>query len=898
MKPRYILVLLVLLVGLLSAAPHRMLPLSFVQPDGSPVEVFASGDEFHNWLHDANDYSIVKDDAGWYVYARAEGEVVAPTDLVVGRDLPNQRNLTPGINLSEARIAQKYARYESTMRDYSNSRSPHTGQFNNIAVFIRFADDPDFVRPITFYDSIFNTTDNFANSMKNYFTAASYGQLNVDTSFYPAPNGTVVVSYVDNQPRDYFRIYSGSNPKGYPADDDAERADREMQLLARAVAAVESQVPTDLVIDGDNDGYVDNTCFIIQGSPDGWAELLWPHRWVLYGVNATIHGSRVWDFNFQLDQSLASSGASVLSHEMFHSLGAPDLYRYVNTSITPIGSWDLMANNANPPQHTSAWMKYRYGQWLPEPPMITESGTYTLSPVASSSTNNIYRVPSWRINESYVLEYRKPGVYYDDNLPGTGLLVYRLDTRENGNASGPPDELYIYRPGANNNSTGGSLGSAAFSAQSGNTAISERTIPSGFMGNNSAGGLNIYDIGFAGETISFTVKISDIQITSPIGGEAWFHGSTKEIRWKAKSSSGNVMIEFSSDLGATWVPITGSTPNDGSYTWNGIPFINSQQCLMRTTLLSNNHSDVSLTPFTVLSYLDAPVVVNPPNMAVNVPTNPDITWASVLGATSYHLQLSAEASFNGDVLEVFGHVGEVFHATLLSPFTTYYWRVASIADIGISPFSETQSFTTGAITEVPAIPQLVSPANYAAGLSLQTTFEWAPAQLALSYRLHIARDPYYSDLVRDVAGIEQTSYMPEWLPANSVLHWRVASQNLFGHSNFSLSRRFSTGLGSASEDDLSPVVQNELKANYPNPFNPSTTISFSLKDISQPVNLVIYNTRGQIVRRLFNGIPTSNRLSLVWDGYDELRQPVSSGVYLYRLESAEFTETRKMLLAK
>jgi M6 family metalloprotease-like protein len=883
---------------MLFAAPLRMLPLSFEQPDGSTVKMFATGDEFHNWLHDADDYTIVKDDAGWYVYARTEGDGVAPTDLIVGRSTPNQRNLVPGINLSRERIAAKYDRYKDSMRDYSNARSPHTGQFNNIVIFIRFADDPNFTSPITYYNNIFNATENNANSMKNYFLAASYEQLNVDTTFYPAPNGTTVVSYVDTQPRNYFRIYSGSNPIGYPADDDGERANREMQMLARAVAAVGNQIPADLVIDGDSDGYVDNTCFIIQGSPDGWAELLWPHRWVLYGVTATIHGSRVWDFNFQLDNSLSSSGASVLAHEMFHSLGAPDLYRYSNNNITPIGSWDLMANNANPPQHMSAWMKYRYGQWLPAPPTITTSGTYTLSPLASSATNNIYRVASWKTSEFYVLEYRKPGVFYDDNLPGTGLLVYRLDTREQGNAQGPPDELYIYRPGANNTNTNGSLGSAAFSAQSGRTAINERTVPSGFLGNNVAGGLNIYNIGIAGETISFSINISDIQLITPAGGETWFFGSNKEITWKAKTTTGNVKIEFTPDMGSIWNVIVASTPNDGSFIWTGIPYLNSQQCLIRTTLLSNNHTDISASPFTVLSFLETPVAVYPPHQSVSAPTNPAITWETVPGAASYQFQLSTDPEFDTYLVDVFGHVGNVYNANNLSPYTTYYWRVASIADIGISPFCDTRSFTTGEITEIPGIPLLSSPANYAINVSLTPTFVWTAANLALRYRLQIAMDPYFSSLVSDVSGIDQTTYTSELLPANTALYWRVASANDFGNSLFSVSRRFTTRISTASEDDLIPMWQNELMPNYPNPFNPHTTISFSLKDSSKPVSLNIYNTRGQLVRKLFNGIPPSHELSIVWDGNDDNNKPVSSGVYLYRLDSPEFRETRKMLLSK
>jgi len=239
MKHKFLILLLLLLTGVLFAAPHHYLPLDVLQPDGSALKIYASGDEFHNWLHDANNYSIVVNDEGWYVYARQDGEGVAPTDYIAGIDTP--RNLQPGINLSKERIAAKYARWES-MRDYSNGRSPHTGQFNNIVIFIKFADDPEFSAQIGMYDDMFNATENNANSMKNYFTAASYQQLNVDTTFYPAPNGDIVLSYTDiNVPGVTIRFTRPTNPIGYDANDDNARTQREQQMLARAVAAVGPQ---------------------------------------------------------------------------------------------------------------------------------------------------------------------------------------------------------------------------------------------------------------------------------------------------------------------------------------------------------------------------------------------------------------------------------------------------------------------------------------------------------------------------------------------------------------------------------------------------------------------------------------------------------------------------------
>jgi hypothetical protein len=159
-------------------------------------------------------------------------------------------------------------------------------------------------------------------------------------------------------------------------------------------------------------------------------------------------------------------------------------------------------------------------------------------------------------------------------------------------------------------------------------------------------------------------------------------------------------------------------------------------------------------------------------------------------------------------------------------------------------------------------------------------------------------DGFFSNLVTDTENLTQTSYTYSGLQAGTTYYWRVAAINVAGISNFSMARRFATTTGSDNEDNHSPVLVNALLPNYPNPFNPHTTLSFTVKNPALPVNLTIYNTRGQKVRRLFSGMPTSNTMSLVWDSKDDQGKAVSSGIYLYRIESVDYSETRKMLLAK
>ena len=91
-----------------------------------------------------------------------------------------------------------------------------------------------------------------------------------------------------------------------------------------------------------------------------------------------------------------------------------------------------------------------------------------------------------------------------------------------------------------------------------------------------------------------------------------------------------------------------------------------------------------------------------------------------------------------------------------------------------------------------------------------------------------------------------------------------------------------------------------LSQNRPNPFNPSTTIYYSIPDgLAQvPVKLIIYNLRGQLVRILVEDTQQPGNYSVNWDGMDINGSKVSNGVYFYRLNAGDFICTRKMVLLK
>ncbi len=104
--------------------------------------------------------------------------------------------------------------------------------------------------------------------------------------------------------------------------------------------------------------------------------------------------------------------------------------------------------------------------------------------------------------------------------------------------------------------------------------------------------------------------------------------------------------------------------------------------------------------------------------------------------------------------------------------------------------------------------------------------------------------------------------------------------------------------GQITGDDPMPLPDKTfLGQNFPNPFNPNTTIAFGLKS-GGFVNLSIYNAAGQLVSVLINESRPAGPYTAVWNGKDQDGSSVTSGVYFYKLTAKEFEETKKMILLR
>lgn len=118
----------------------------------------------------------------------------------------------------------------------------------------------------------------------------------------------------------------------------------------------------------------------------------------------------------------------------------------------------------------------------------------------------------------------------------------------------------------------------------------------------------------------------------------------------------------------------------------------------------------------------------------------------------------------------------------------------------------------------------------------------------------------------------------------------------YSYDEFGLNPRTPADLGGNHNDEnvINPLAKFY---NYPNPFNPETTISFTLTKRAK-VSVNIYNISGQKVKTLVNDVRPAGTNNVTWNGTDNNNNPVSSGVYMYKIKNGRHTSTKKMILMK
>jgi endo-1,4-beta-xylanase len=169
---------------------------------------------------------------------------------------------------------------------------------------------------------------------------------------------------------------------------------------------------------------------------------------------------------------------------------------------------------------------------------------------------------------------------------------------------------------------------------------------------------------------------------------------------------------------------------------------------------------------------------------------------------------------------------------------------------------------------------------------------WHSSESAISYHIQVASNSGFSSVMVDTTVVD-TLLQLNPLVDSTRYYWHVSAANNLGTSEYSATASFMTGHQIVDVEELVGIpVQFYLSQNYPNPFNPTTRIQYSVP-LRGHVSLKVYNLLGEEVANLFDGIRQQGNYMATLDG-----KGLASGIYFYRLNAGNFTETKKLILLK
>lgn len=509
-----------------SAVPAYPYPVTVTQPDGTTLEIQGHGDEFYHFTTTVDGYTIVKNEAGYYVYAQLQNSRLAPTDRIARNQMERTANDVSFLEATGKMLVEKTnneGARKSRRKVATKESDSYYKNFRGLVILINFSDRKFSRSDVhSVYDHMFNDV-NYKGYKNEDGTSNRYGSLFI---------GGV---------RDYF--YQNSMGKFAPQFDvvgpvdvdmkstDVQGTDSAYMVFALAIDKLSATVDFSKY-DADGDGVVDMMYFIVAGYGANYGgnneAYLWPHKWSLeyvrlpkyngkrmgkYACSVELYG---WEENHQT----ILDGIGTVCHEFSHVLGLPDEYdtdyQEGGQSHDP-GGWSVMAGGSygvygRLPVGYSAFQRYASGFLTPK--VITQTGKFELKPMQES--NEAYMLKTPVDKEFFLLENRQQ-TGWDVKLPGHGMLVFRVDStnvnvweynKVNANASRNYYELL--RAG---NSTSGAQQSDPFPGTSNVTALNNTTTPNLCTWNGTYNAFGLSEITETDGLITFKVgKEGDVEM--------------------------------------------------------------------------------------------------------------------------------------------------------------------------------------------------------------------------------------------------------------------------------------------------------------------------------------------------------------------------------------------------
>ncbi len=520
--------------------------------NGNTVELTLRGDEHFSYFTDADDKPCLLKD----------GQLMMLTQNEVGEMWTARKQQR--LSLAEASSRRSAARR-------IGSSTITKGKQRGLVILLEYPDvkfaSPN---PQQAYDRFFNeqgyNEGGNAGSVRDYFQAQSYGQLEIDFD--------VVGPYCTANEMAYYGAH-------YIDENEKEHNDSHPALMVKEAVDAASKDVNFSNYDWDKDGEVDQVFVVFAGYAEaqgGADETIWPHEWRLAaeGVTRRYNGVNIDTYGCSSElmgnTGTNMDGIGTACHEFSHCLGLPDMY---DTQGSGFGTsyWDVMcagsynANSCIPAGYTSyeRW----FSGWMEPTELKSMTRINDMAPLVEKPEAYVLYNEKNK-NEYYLLENRQP-VGFDRGLYGHGLLILHVDYNEGSwstnSVNTVADRQRMTIIAADNKYSARSVSDLAgdpWPGLTGNTSLTNYTTPAATLYNTNVDGQKLMSKPIdnitentANNTVSFVACRPEMDVPDMEKSEVVVSGNSFTVQWPAVSGAIAYEIELTS------ISKGASNPEDG-----------------------------------------------------------------------------------------------------------------------------------------------------------------------------------------------------------------------------------------------------------------------------------------------------------------------------------------------
>ncbi len=287
-----------------------------------------------------------------------------------------------------------------------------------------------------------------------------------------------------------------------------------------------------------------------------------------------------------------------------------------------------------------------------------------------------------------------------------------------------------------------------------------------------------------------------------------------------------------------------------------------------------------------------PTLISPSNNSLDISLTPTLVWNTISGATGYKVKVSTDSTFTTitDSSTVTTNQYSI-PSGKLNYNQKYYWKIAGYNAYGVGQYSVIWNFTT--LNPLPLLVTLLSPSNGSSNVTLTPTLFWNTSTNSSNYRVQVSPSNTFSYIVDSATVSTNQRTIPSGkLNVATTYYWRVQGANSYGTGPWSSIWNFFTIITGISQIGTEIPKEFKLYENYPNPFNPTTSIKYDIAN-SSFVKLKVYDVIGKEVESLVNGNLQAGKYEATFNGGN-----YSSGMYFAKIEAGSYMHIIKLVMIK